>query len=344
MGRTATTAITVVVGLASLAACAGDADESSGGGAAATEAPMSAGDEVVGAPAAEGEGGSADRAPAETVASGDGAAPSNVASTIDPTGTLAIAASAAVAVDDVTAAVDTITTAVDAAGGRVTSADVDYVAGAGEEPDRSTARLVLDVPPDELATVMDTVERLGTVTNYDQLAEDVAEQLTDLDVRIANERASIARVRELVDSAGTLQDLVFLEAELTSRETQLETLLATQRNLVERVAMSTLTLAITTAVPTTAIPPTLGGEIDTSDGLADAFATGWDTLTGALFAVVLVLAVLSPFFAVALGIGSFALVVRRFLRRTRTPSFVPDDVRTSPDTTITDDVSANRPG
>ena len=45
------------------------------------------------------------------------------------------------------------------------------------------------------------LEDVGDVLSYDQLAEDVTDQLADLDTRIANQRASIERIRELYANA-----------------------------------------------------------------------------------------------------------------------------------------------
>ncbi|MDQ3470208.1 MAG: DUF4349 domain-containing protein, partial [Actinomycetota bacterium] len=153
-----------------------------------------------------------------------------------------------------------------------------------------------------------------TVSAYEQLAEDVSEQLTDLDTRIANERASIERVRALIESAASLQDLVFLENELTTRETTLETLLASQRGLEDRVAMSTLTIDITPTpvIPIDAVATTVA---DSRPGIVDALADGWNVFVGAIFSILLVLAVALPFLLTALVVLVTALFARRALAR-----------------------------
>ena len=94
---------------------------------------------------------------------------------------------------------------------------------------------MLEVPPGDLPAVVDALEDLGTVLSFDQLAEDVTDQLADLDTRIANMRASVERVRALYAEAVDIDSVVRLEAELTRRETDLEVLLATQSALEDRV-------------------------------------------------------------------------------------------------------------
>lgn len=296
---------------------------------AATVSAQAAADDVGGRQDATGEVG----AGADQTEGADVAKVADVVQAAGTAGTVAIDARAAIAVDDVRDAVEAITTIVTGRGGRVTSADVDYLDASGTSPgdgalDTSQAVLVLDVPPEELTAVIDAVEELGTMSSFDQLAEDVAPQLTDLDVRIANERASIERVRGLIDSAASLQDLVFLESELTSRETNLETLLASQRQLVDRVAMSTLTLAVTTLAPQDLV---VRGEFETPrPGIVEAFSDGWNALAGAAFTIVLVLAVASPFLAVALVLLALVRPLRRLLARSRPTPAPPTPTPTPP--------------
>ena len=76
------------------------------------------------------------------------------------------------------------------------------------------------------------VERSSTASttsapccSIDQSAQDVTDQLVDLDVRIANARQSVTNVRGFMDrDARTSTELVTLEAELTRRQTELEQL------------------------------------------------------------------------------------------------------------------------
>ena len=130
--------------------------------------------------------------------------------------------------------------------------------------------------------------------SFDQLAEDVTDQLADLDTRIANMRASVERVRALYAEATDIDRSCDLEAELTRRETDLEVLLATQQALEDRVAMSTLDASIVD-----------GGRPDALDdddraGIVDAAGCGWGAFVGGLFAIVFVLAAIAPFVLAAL--------------------------------------------
>ena len=172
---------------------------------------------------------------------------------------IAIEARATLEADDVKAAVDRVTTTVTTRGGRVAADNVDYGHptddDGGDDGTRTGARatLVLEVPPGDLPAVVTALEDLGTVLSFDQLAEDVTDQLADLNrATVANMRASVERVRALYAEAVDIDSVVRLEAELTRRETDLEVLLGTQSALEDRVTMSTLTLDITSTAAATA--------------------------------------------------------------------------------------------
>jgi hypothetical protein len=231
---------------------------------------------------------------------------------------IAITAHTTVQTADVKAAVDRVTTTVTTRGGRVASADIDYASPTG--PATARATLVVAIPPTELDAARATLADVGTVLSFEQQAEDVADQLTDLDTRIANQRASVARIRELYATATDVDAIVRIEADLTNRETALEQLLAGQAALKDRVAMSTLTIDITTTPPATSSD-------DGSTGLADALSGGWSAFAGAMFAIILVLTAAMPFVLTVLAITVVAWWV---VRRTRKPAPVSQEAETEP--------------
>jgi hypothetical protein len=343
-------AVVTMAGLIGLAACAGGDDDDASSAqtidveAAPDGALLDADDSLAGADTAE-------AAPA--VAGGVSADPASDLSTIQVAGqAIAIEARATLEADDVKAAVDRVTTTVTTRGGRVAAADVDY-----GRPDDATdsgdgsrtgarATLVLEVPPGDLPAVVDALEELGTVLSFDQFAEDVTDQLADLDTRIANMRASVERVRALYAEATDIDSVVRLEAELTRRETDLEVLLASQSAIEDRVTMSTLTLDITSTATTTS-------DDDDDPGILDAAAAGWGAFVGGLFAIVLVLTAIAPFVIAALVLALLALAIRqRILRRQPGPATAGTVAPTGPAGPVTpeapeprerEDATASRP-
>jgi Domain of unknown function (DUF4349) len=316
MGRIAPVSLTLVA----LGGCAiSDEDD---GGAAATRGDGAAGGGVAATMVEDTAG-----APAATAATADAQDPRSVAlKTQSGAGSLeqlagpsiAIEAQATMRTDDVHAAVDRVTDFVVRRGGRVASADIDFAPDVNERgSDGSRATLVLAVPPVELPVAVDHLDDLGTVVGFDQLAEDVTEQLVDLDSRIDNTRASVERVRALLDEATDIEGIVRLESELTDREIELERLLASQRQLEDRVAMSTLTLDVV-AAPQKGFA-TVGHEFEPRrPSLVEALGDGWGAFVTGGYAVVLAIATVVPFVLAAAIVVVAVLLIRRMLNRSAT--------------------------
>ena len=210
--------------------------------------------------------------------------------------------------DDIARSVTAITSDAAALGGGIASSAVDY----GVVDEQSTAPtghavLVVRVPPDRVDRLLEGLDATGTVLSINQSAQDVTEQLVDLDVRIANARASVANVREFMDQATDLGQLVMLEGELTRRQTELEQLEAQQRTMSERVELATITVEVV-ATPA----ETSGDGPADEEGIGDGLRSGWDAFVAVALGIVYVLAVLLPFLVVVLVIAGLAwLVLRR---------------------------------
>lgn len=219
--------------------------------------------------------------------------------------------------DDIARTVAAITADAVNAGGGVASSDVSYgTENADGEPNHDGhAVLVLKVPPAEVDRVLGNLDATGRVLSMNQSAQDVTDQLIDLDVRIANKRASVENVRTMMEQATDLNQLVTLEAELTWRRTELEQLEAQQRNLSDRVALSTITIEVR---PAPDAGPNAGVAAD-DDSIGDAFGKGWDAFGTVLFGIAFVLAALAPFIVTAAVVGLLAWIVMRARRRPEQP-------------------------
>jgi hypothetical protein len=145
----------------------------------------------------------------------------------------------AVRVHDVRAATRAAEQLVQAAGGEVADEQVDLAAA---DP---TASLRLRVPPTSLTTTLNRLAQLGDEQSRSLGTEDVTDQVVDLDSRLATQRASVTRVRALLDRATGLGDVVRIEAELSRREADLESLQARIRAMSGQVAMSDVTVRLT---------------------------------------------------------------------------------------------------
>ncbi|MDT7536832.1 MAG: hypothetical protein QOI82_417 [Actinomycetota bacterium] len=134
-----------------------------------------------------------------------------------------------------------------------------------------TASLTLHVPPPRLARTLSRLSDLGKEQSRQLGTEDVTDQVVDLDSRLATQSSSVVRVRALMDRAHSLTDVVRIESELSRREADLESLQARVRALSGQVAMSEITLQLTTQ---NAKP-----KIATTVGFSSGLHGGWRTFT-----------------------------------------------------------------
>ncbi|MEV6759477.1 DUF4349 domain-containing protein [Streptomyces sp. NPDC051105] len=213
-------------------------------------------------------------------------------------------ASLTVQVKDVPKALDEARTTTENAGGYVGNETTTR----GSQG-RERTRVVLRVPTEKYDEVLTDLQGAGKLLDRTAKAQDVTDQVVDVDSRIKSQRASVARVRELMDRATKLSDVVTLEGELSSREADLEALLAQQASLKDRTSLATITLSLTET-------PVRKAAKDDTPGFVDALAGGWHVFVTMLRWIALALGAALPFAALA---ALVAFLWWRVVRRRRTP-------------------------
>ena len=143
-----------------------------------------------------------------------------------------------VRVDDVNAAAARAIGIAGAAGGFVGSDNRNSGTGSDD------ASLTLRVPADKFAAVVDQLAALGEEEVRGISTEDVTEETIDLDARITVQQARVDSGRRLLANAKSLNDLVMLENEVASRESDLASLQAKKRRLADLTALSTITVVL----------------------------------------------------------------------------------------------------
>ncbi|GEL46224.1 hypothetical protein CHO01_13400 [Cellulomonas hominis] len=281
-----------------------------GCGAAADSTAADAGGtaEELGSLADQGVGGDGDAAAASDA--GAAAAPGGEAADaagrqVITTGDVGLAAA------DPRAAADRVVAVVEQSGGRV-DARQETAARAEDDVD-ATADLTVRVPATGLTGVLDALEDLGEVQSVDLRSEDVTAAAQDLDARIRAMRLSVARMEDLLSRATTTEDVIEAESTLTERQASLESLEAERARVAEQVALSTLHVTIwTSGTPVVT-------ETEARTGFLGGLQNGWDALVEVLGVAALVLGALVPWLAVGAVVGVAVLLVRRALRRRRSP-------------------------
>ncbi|WP_018383153.1 DUF4349 domain-containing protein [Wenjunlia vitaminophila] len=218
---------------------------------------------------------------------------------------------------DLSDAVDRARQLADGAGG--------YVGNERTETDdlgQAHSRLVLRVPVDTYDDTLEQLTELGgakgnELTGRTESTKDVTNQVVDTDSRLKAQKASVDRVRELMGEARTIADVVALEAELTSRQADLDSYQRQLESLRDRTSMATVTVELTE-------PAKEEEKKDDDEGIGesvgDALRGGWDALVVAVGAVLVALAASLPFLVLALLVYLLlrVLVRRGVIRRPRT--------------------------
>jgi len=198
--------------------------------------------------------------------------------------------------------------AVEASGGLVATETTERI-----DDTHETSHLVLRVPQDSYQEVLRKLTGSGKLLSRSSNAKDVTDQVVDVESRIATQRASVVRVRELMDKAEKLADVVTLEGELSSRQADLESLLAQQASLEDRTSLATITLDLTEPEA-----PGRDGE-DEDPGFLDALGGGWDAFVTMFRWIAVAIGAAAPFLASA----ALVLVVWRVLRARRAARTAP---------------------
>ncbi|MFD0718839.1 DUF4349 domain-containing protein [Streptomyces globosus] len=168
--------------------------------------------------------------------------------------------------------------------------------------------MTLRVPSERFDAVLGALEGSGRLLSRKVEAQDVTEKVADVDSRVRSQQASVARVREMMERATALGDVVMLEGELGKRQSDLESLLAQQTALKDRTSLGTITVEV--SEPQAAAEP---AEDDDRPSVWGALRTGWEALTNVVAYAVVAVALVLPF-AVAAAVGVLGF---RFLRRRR---------------------------
>ncbi|MFF4172756.1 DUF4349 domain-containing protein [Streptomyces sp. NPDC001744] len=183
------------------------------------------------------------------------------------------------------------------AGGRVENESTERVDDA-----YLASHVVLRVPQERYDSVLTELAGAGRLLSRKADAKDVTDQVVDVQSRIASQRASVARVRALMDRAERLSDVVTLEAELSRRQADLESLLAQQSSLADRTSLATITLQLSEKRKAKKAEEKPPAPEEGRPGVLDALGGGWSALVGVVSWIVVVLAALAPWLAVALAV------------------------------------------
>lgn len=281
--------LAVLAALALLAGC-------SGGGSAAR-------DSAVEPAAPQGEEGRAGAGQQKGTTGGTGKAGATTNPTSDEQ-LLTYTATLRVRVDDPAAKATAAEKVVTKAGGYVERQNQ-----TGEGSSSAYATTTFRVPSAKYRDVLDRLGKLGERTSLTQQTDNVTQRVADVDARIKSAKASLERLRTLLGKATDVDDLVTIEAEISRREADLESLQATQRTLAEQVEYATITLKLSTRPDT---------EDEEQAGFLTGLRAGWHAFVAFLTGVATVAGTLLPFLILVAPAAAVGYLVWR--RRRRRPA------------------------
>ena len=182
-----------------------------------------------------------------------------------------------------------------------------------DHPSEATASVQLKIPVTAYSVTLGQLgQRLGSQLALQQQAQDVTQRVADVNSQVASDQAAIAQLRALLSHAGSVGDLLSVQNQINSEESNLESMQAQQRALSHETSYATVTLTILGPKAKPVLhrpkaPPTLAG----------GFSAGWHALRVAVSWTLAFLGAIAPF-AVVLAVAGYAVYRgRRWLNRRR---------------------------
>ena len=288
-----------------LAGCSGSSASSSG---------TAAGSAVVAAPTAAAAAPATGALPPGAARSASGSsANAGTTAQLAPASDIIYTAQLTVRAANVSSAAARATQITEGVGGYVSnetaSADPDH-------PSEATATVQLKIPVASYpATLGQLAGGLGTQLSLQEQAQDVTEQVADVNSQVASDQAAIVQLRVLLSHAGSVNDLLSVQDQINNEESTLEGMQAQQRALSHETSYATVTLTILgpkakPVVHRPKAPPSLSGGL----------GAGWHALRVTLSWTLAFLGAIAPFAAIA-AIAGYAIyrARRRMLRRRPAP-------------------------
>ncbi|MEV4574291.1 DUF4349 domain-containing protein [Nonomuraea jabiensis] len=215
----------------------------------------------------------------------------------------------------VTAAVQQAKQIVTSAGGYLSKEET---SSASDTED--TAMLEFKVPPDKYAEVLARLGKdLGKQLSMNQGTQDVTMRMADVNSRLKSAQQSLDSLRTLLKKADTIGQVLQVEREISTREADLESLQAQQKELATQVAMATLTLRLVGPVTEVQDPE------EEPAGFLGGLKAGWTALVSYTKVALTVLGALVPWLVASLPLIALIIYLarRNRVRRPRVPAPPP---------------------
>jgi len=149
-------------------------------------------------------------------------------------------------IQDIDEAVEQIQAETDRMEGYVSALDIHTIS-----EDRRSGNITLRIPEERFDQAMETIKQLGRILNEQFDTDDVTRQYIDMEARIANLEVQEQRMRELLEQADNVEDVLKVENELSRIRGELESMQGDFKYLQERVRYSTIHVSLRERDPRT---------------------------------------------------------------------------------------------
>ena len=195
--------------------------------------------------------------------------------------------------------------------------------GTDDDGELAHARLVLRVPSADFGKAMTDLEGVAELDSSTRGSEDVTTQVIDNRVRIRAQARGLRRVEKLLDRADSLSEIIAIEATLTRRQADLDSLKSQQAYLADQTTLATITVTIEHG-------GAAGSRDENVSGFLAGLTSGWHGVTAFVGGVATTFGLLLPFALLVGLVGTPVWLATRAVRRRRTAALAVRSGGTDP--------------
>ncbi|MFV2175811.1 DUF4349 domain-containing protein [Actinomadura sp. LOL_016] len=193
---------------------------------------------------------------------------------------------------------------------QLTAAAGGYVGQESANSSPPRAEITLRIPADRYAELLGRLgTELGEKLSLTQQTEDVTGEVADVDSRVRSAEATLASFRKLLERAGSLDEIMKLEDEISERESDLESLQARQKALQESTGYATLTVTLVGK-----IEPVDDNVDEEEGGFLGGLKDGWGAFSAFVGGLAVLVGWLLPFLVTLAVLGVPVFLLRHRLR------------------------------
>ncbi|HPU13027.1 MAG TPA: DUF4349 domain-containing protein [Aeromicrobium sp.] len=170
----------------------------------------------------------------------------------------------------------------------------------------SAGEVTVRVPQDQVEALRAELNRIGKVQSVDISRADASAQVADVQARIGSLTASIKRLRQIIAESATTKDLLEAEQQLSARQSELESLQAQRRVLLDQTSLASIHVGVSQSESAASVEPS---------GFTGGLTRGWNALVAATNSVVTFAGMITPWLLPIVLAFGVVLLIRRRLRR-----------------------------